>query len=224
VELAGGVARAFRGRRIGVDVQGRRVRAVLDSIWLEPNDGRYAGRLELRSVDFDGLEVDELSVVADDVTLEVQRDFALVMSGVLLQGRSLLEPLVAWLDAQLGEWSVSVAEERLIEAVRRSGGRRYLVHASIRDGEAEVELRAVRIRRATVSFPRWLRLTRTLALPPLPGGMVVTEVRHLGTGVEFRLAMPRLRQTFDPGRVRQAILSLRPPGSDPQPGSRDGSR
>jgi hypothetical protein len=215
VELAGGVARAFRGRRVAVNVNGRRVRAELESIWLEPKGRRYAGRLELRSVECDGLEVEALSVLADEVTLVMTPDVALVMSGVELRGRSAPEPLVAWLDTKLTEWSVAVAEDHLIEAVRRRGGRRYVVHVAIRDGQAEVELRAVRLRRVTLPCPRWLRLTRKLALPPLPGGLSLTEARHLETGVEFKLSMPSLRQTFDPGRVRQAILSPRSSGSAP---------
>ena len=192
-----------------MDVGGGRVRAKLDSNLARAHRRRVCRKVELRSVDYDGLEVEELSVRADDVGLATAPNVALIMSGVELQGRSALE------SSSRG-WTGSSADGRslpwtatLIEAARRSGGRRYVVHAAVRNGIAEVELRALRLRRITVPLPQWLRLTRKLALPPLPGGASVIEVRHLETGVEFRLSLPGIRQAFDPGRVRRAILASR---------------
>ena len=214
-ELAGGVARAFRGRRVGVEVCGRRVRAEIGSVSLKPAAGRYTGQLELRSVDCGGVVVEELSVIAADVALATGRAVALVASGVQFHGRSPLEPIVAWLDATLPDWSVSVAEDHLIEAVRRRGGRRYLVRAAIHDDVAELELRAVRVRGLTVPCPPWPRLTRRLPLPPLPGGLSVAEAVQHEAAVEFRCSMPTLTHAFDPRRVRRGILSLRPAASGP---------
>jgi hypothetical protein len=213
-ELAAGLMGAFRGRRVNVDVGGRSIRAVLDSIWLERHDAGYRGRIELRSVECDGLEVEELSVTAHGVDVAMRPGLALVMSHVELRGRSALEPLVAWLDPKLSEWSLSITDDRQIEWVRRHGGRRYIVHAAVCHNEVEMELRALRLLRATVRLPRWLRLTRKLPLPPLPGGMSISEARQVETGVDFRLSMPGIGYRFDLARVRQAIRSTGSPGSD----------
>jgi hypothetical protein len=211
VELAGGLARAFRGRPVGVELFGRRIRGELDSLWLDRRDDHYAGRLELRSVDCHGLEVDALSVVADAVALTSPPRVALMASGVEVQGRSALEPLVAWLDRELPEWNLRVAEGALIRAVPRSGGKRFLVDAAICDDELEVELRALQWGRVTLRCPYWLRLTRKMRLPALPEGVSVAEARHRGSSVEFRLSMPTLSHSFDPGRLRDAIAATRGP-------------
>jgi hypothetical protein len=211
VELAEGLARAFRGRRVGVDVGGRRVQAELDSIWLERNESGYRGRLELRSVDCDGFQAEALSVLADDVTLRTQPNVALIMSGLEIRGRSALEPLLARLDRDLSEWNLCVAENDLIQAAPGRGSRRLLFRAEVRDGQLEAELRAVRFRGVTLRCPHWLRLTRKRRLPPFPEGVSVAEARQRETGVEFRLSMPSFSRAFDPGRVRQAIFSA---GSD----------
>jgi hypothetical protein len=207
VELAGGAARAFRGRRVGFELGGLRVRAELDSLWLDRRDDRYAGRLELRSVECDGLHVEALSVVADTVALTPPPKLVLTADGVELAGRAALEPVVAWLDRRIPGWDLSVVEGGHIQAVPRGGDKRFLVDAALRDGELEVELRALRWRRVTVRCPAWLRLTRKIRLPALPEGASLAEARRHGADVEFRLSVPTLGRSLDPGRLRDAILS-----------------
>ena len=207
VELAEGLARAFRGRRVGVEVGGWRVAAELDSIWLERNESGYRGRIELRSVDCDGFQAEALSVLADDVALTTQPAVALIMSGIEIRGRSALEPLLARLDQELSEWDLCVAENDLIQAAPRRGSGRFLLRAEVRDGELEAELRAMRFRGMTLRCPYWLRLTRKRRLPSFPAGVSVAEARQRETGIEFRLSTPSYSQAFDLDRVRQAIFS-----------------
>jgi hypothetical protein len=206
VEFAGGLARAFRGRRVNVELCGRRVRAEIDAIWLDRHDDRYVGRLELRSVECDGLEVEALSVVAGAVVL-TPPPTVLIASGVEVLGRSALEPLVAWLDRELPKWDLRVAQGGLVEVVPRRRDVRFHVDAVICEGELEVELRAVLWRRVALRCPRWLRLSRKIRLPALPEGMSVAEARQRGNEVEFRLSMPTVRHAVNLRQLQEAIVT-----------------
>jgi hypothetical protein len=206
-ELAGGVARAFRGRRVGFELGGRRVRAELDGLWLDRRDDRCGGRLELRSVECADFELETLSVVADRVALAALPRVSVTASGLLIEARAPLEPVVAWLNRRLPDWDLGVADGGLIQAVPRGGGKRLLVDAAVRDGELEVELRALRWRGLTLRCPAWLRLARRMPLPALPEGVLVAEASRRGSRVELRLAVADVRRAFDPGRLREAIRS-----------------
>jgi hypothetical protein len=89
-ELASSLGRALRGRRLGLDVGGRRIRAELHSVWLDRRDMHFAGRLELRCVECEGLQIQRLLVAADTVALTSPPDMAIVTSGVELWGHTTL--------------------------------------------------------------------------------------------------------------------------------------
>jgi hypothetical protein len=205
VDLARGVARMFRGRRVGGELGGSSISAVLHSITLERRDEDWGGRLELRSVDWDGLELETLSMVASAVMLTPPPNLMLSVVDVELRGAAALEAVIAWVDLKVPEWTLRT-DGGVIEAVRRGAATRFVFDALVRDGELEVELRAVRWRRLSLRSPRWLRLNRNIRLPSLPDGMWVAEARHRGADVEFRLSIPTIRRRLDPVRVRDAIL------------------
>lgn len=204
-ELAKSLTHAFHGRRFDVELCGERIRGELDTIRLDRRDYQYAGLIQLRSVDWDGLRIDRLSVHADAVALTPPPSLALVASGVELQGCVRLEPLVTWLDGRVQDWDLSLVEEGRIQAIPHGSSRRFLVGAVVRDGELTLELEAVRWSRVTLRCPRWLRLTRKVRLPALPGGASVVEAMHRGNRVEFRLSMPALTRSLDPGRLLEMI-------------------
>jgi hypothetical protein len=205
MELVRGMAGAFRGRRVRGEVCGRRFSADLESLWLDHHGDRCVGQLDLRSVSWDGLTADELSVIAGAVSLTPPPTAVLTMSGIELQGRSALGPLIAWLDRRVTACGLRVAEGGLIEAIPRLGGPSVLVDAVIDGGELELELRAVRWRRVTLRCPRWLRLSRTMPIPPLPDGASVAQARCRGRDVEFQLSLPSVSHSFDPIRLREAV-------------------
>lgn len=203
-ELAGGLGRALRGRRVGLDLGGRRLRAVLESAWLDRRDGRHAGRLQLRDVDYDGLAIERLTVVADAVALFTSPDVELVASAVELRGHAALPAVVVWLDGRLPGWSLRVVEAERIEASAHGRPGRLLVDGAVRDGVLEVELRAVLWRGLTLRCPRWLRLTRVVALAALPEGAAIAEARRVGARVEFCVTAPGWRRSLDRAWLRRA--------------------
>jgi hypothetical protein len=204
-EIAQGVAAAFQGHRLGGEVSGRRFSADLDSLWLGRRADRCVGRLDLRSVSWDGLVAEELSVVADAAALTPPPTATLTLSGIEIQGRSALEPFVAWLDRRVTTCDLRVAEGGFIEAIPRNGSPTVVLDAVVEDGKLELELRALRWRRLILRCPRWLRLARTISIPPLPDGVRVARARRRGTDVEFRLSLPTFTYSFDHLRLREAI-------------------
>jgi hypothetical protein len=169
----------------------------------------FAGRLELRCVECEGLQIQRLFVAADTVALTSPPDMAIVTSGVELWGHTTLEAFVAWLDRRLPDWELRIVAGRLVEAVSRGGYRRFLFDGLIHDGELEVEVRAVGCRRMTLRCPRWLRFTRRVLLPVLPEGASLAAVMRNGDRVEFRLTMPALKYSIDPGLLREALHAAR---------------
>lgn len=209
-EFASGLGRALRGRRIGLEVGGRRIRAEFHSVWLARRDTHFAGRLELRCAEYEGLQIQRLSVAADTVALTWAPDMAIVTSGVELRGHTTLEAYVAWLDRTLPDWDLRIVAGRLVEAVSRRGYRRFLLDGRIHDGELEVEVRAVGYRRMTLRCPRWLRFTRRVRLPALPEGAALAAVMRNEDGVEFRLTMPALKYSINLGPLREALHAPAP--------------
>src|SRR6478752_6191912 len=56
-QIAGGLARAFRGRRIDVQIGGRKAKGRLDWVLLDRDGERRAAHLRFSSVEYDGLEL-----------------------------------------------------------------------------------------------------------------------------------------------------------------------
>jgi hypothetical protein len=204
-EIAQAVADAFQGHRLHGEIGGRQFRAELDSLRLDRRADHCVGQLDLRSVSWDGLRADVLSVVADTAALTPPPKATLTLSGIEMQGRSALEPLVAWLGRRVTACELRVAEGGFIEAIPRPGSPAVVLDAVVEDGKLELELRAVRWRRLNLRCPGWLRLARTMPIPPLPDGVRVAQARRRGTEVEFWLSLPTFTYNFDPVRLREAI-------------------
>jgi hypothetical protein len=204
-QIAGGLARAFRGRRIDVQIQGRNAKGRLDWILLDRDGERCAAHLRFSSIEYDGLELAFVSVAAESVDLSAPPDVAVAASGIWIEAQVSLASLVAWLDRRVPEWGLEIAEGGVIEAVRRASAWRYLGEAVVLDDELELELRGLVWRGMTLRVPTWLRLTRKLAVPDLPEHASVVEARRRGAVVDVRLSVPTVRQQFDLARLREAM-------------------
>jgi hypothetical protein len=86
-QIAGGLARTFRGRRIDVRIRGRTVKGRLDWVLLDRNGERYAARLHFSSVEYDGLELAFVSVAAESVDLSPPPDIAATASGIWIEAQ-----------------------------------------------------------------------------------------------------------------------------------------
>jgi hypothetical protein len=106
--------RRSRGGRVSRSPIGRRDLWVGTAVPISTRCGWTAARiavsqLDLRSVSWDGLIADELSVVADAVALTPPPKATLTLSGLEMQGRSALAPLVGWLDRRVTACDLRVA-------------------------------------------------------------------------------------------------------------------
>src|SRR5207249_1190775 len=69
-EVADGLIRTVKGRSVELLVGGRRVTAIVDAVRLRRAGDRYQGRLVARDVDWDGLPIETMSVIARSVRIE----------------------------------------------------------------------------------------------------------------------------------------------------------
>jgi len=189
-EVADGLIRTVKGRNVELVVGGRRVTAVVDAIRLRRSGDRYQGRLVLRDVDWDGLPVEAMEVVARSVRIEPLPTPRLIASNIAITGRSPLAPFVAWLDERAPGWNLSADDTGHIEARHRHGDIAVFGELVVADHRLQVEVRGVRWRGLRVSLPRRLRIRRTVELPALPIGMSIVEARSRPPVVDFRLAVP----------------------------------
>ncbi|HEY3020547.1 MAG TPA: hypothetical protein VGJ32_10160 [Solirubrobacteraceae bacterium] len=189
-ELADGLVRNVKGQRVELDLEGRRVVAVVDAIRLRRSGDRYEGRLALRDVDWDGLPIEAMSVVARAVRIEPLPVPRLAASDIAIAGRSPLAAFVAWLDRRSPHWKLSVDDAGHVVGRRRHGGVAVFGELVVADHRLQVEIRGVRWRDRRVRLPRRLHIRRTIELPALPHGMSVVEARRRAPVVDFRLAVP----------------------------------
>ena len=192
-ELAGVLARAFEGQEVTAEIGGRPARARLESARLERGILRQGGRVELRDVDWDGWPFERLVARARSVRVSRLPPPRLIATDVEVTGCSALEPLVAWLDARVPRWRLSVGRCDRLEARRRRGVTAYVLELTVADHELHLQLRALRWGRLRLRVPRALHLSRRVVLPPLSGELSVLDARRRARAVEFRLALPTLR-------------------------------
>ncbi len=215
VEIVEGLARAFRGRRFAFEIGGRRLHGVLKWILLDRRDGGYAVQLELTEIEWGGLQFSRLRVAAGSIAVNAPPNVSVTAADVELDGRSPLAPLVTWLDGRTDRWRLSVTDEHLVEVTDSTRPLRFVIDPAAVEGHVEVAVRAIGWRSARLRLPAWLRLTHTIALPPLPSGLTVTDARRRGAVVDSRLFLPAVSRRLDLASLREAIARVSPL-SDPR--------
>jgi hypothetical protein len=154
-------------------------------------------RVALRDVHWDGVRIQQLSILAEEVAIMPPPNVALRLSGGVLEGRVALRELVAYVDRSVARWQLNVTDAFLIEAVSRDSAARFAFEPVLSGGELEIELRTVRWRGLWLRLPRWIRLTRKIQLPPLPSGIAVSDARRNNATVEFLLSVPSVSSSLD---------------------------
>lgn len=203
--LVEGLMGGFAEKAVEFDVAGRRLRAILESVRLERRDGRLEGRLELRDVRWGGWVVETLSIHAPSIELTSARDAQLTAAHVRAEGRTSLASLAGCLDERVEGWSFRPGERGCLEVVRGGERRTLLVEALVEDDRCTCELREVRWKSLRVGVPRWLRLTRSFALPAAPGRASIDYARARGDAVDFRATVPEVVRRLDLAQLREAI-------------------
>jgi hypothetical protein len=205
-ELVSGIAGRFEGRPVRLSLGGRPVQGVVEWIRLRRTGDRYEARVELTDVELGDWSLESLSVAADSVRVQVAPTPRLTASGVQIAGRAPLGALVAWLDGRVRDWSLSLEDGR-VTARRGPGGPEVVVEPVVLDGRLDAEVRELRWRARRLTLPAWLRLVRTVPLPPLPRGIRVVDARRHGVHLEFRATCPSLGEELDLAKLRDAIAA-----------------
>jgi hypothetical protein len=215
VEIVEGLSRAFRGRRFAFEIGGRRLHGVLKWILLDRRDGGYAVQLELTDIEWGGLQLSRLRVAGGSLAVTAPPNVSVTAADVELDGRLPLVPLVTWLDGRTDRWRLSVTDEHLVEVTDSTRPLRFVVDPGAVEGHAEVAVRAIGWRSGRLRLPAWLRLTRAMALPPLPSGLTVADARRRGAVVDCRMLLPAVSRRLDLASLRGAIARVSPL-SDPR--------
>jgi hypothetical protein len=191
------LATRFEGRRLSVPINGLRLEGLVHWIGVQASAEPHQIRMELREVDFDGWHLDPVAIAAAEVRLRSSPAANLAASGLRIDGRAPLVPLMARLNRQLKDWSLAVGADGRVEARHvRSPELRLTIEPAVQDQRVDVELCGVRWRRVHLNLPKWLRLRRIVELPALPLGVVVVDARRRGDAVDFRLTVPSVSKTL----------------------------
>lgn len=203
--LVDGLMGGFAGKAIELDVDGRKARATLESVWLGRRGGRFEARLDLRDLTWDGWAVQSLSIHAPSIELTPSLDTQLRAAHVRAEGRASLATLARCLDERVPGWSFRSGEQGMLAVGRRGRHRTWLVEVLVEEGRCRCELRGIRCRRLRLGVPRWLRLTRSFALPTPPGEASIVDARSCGGVVNFRASVPEIIRRLDLAQLREVV-------------------
>jgi hypothetical protein len=205
-EVIDGLLGRFGGQRLELVLRGHPVRGLLESLRVV-GAGRSLGVIaDLADVSWEGPRLSHLQARARGVRVAPGMPAEVGAEGMELQGRCDLDDLVTWAEGRTGPWSLATDDAGRLHADLQERSVRLTAEPTYVDGRLELELRAARWRNLQVGIPRWLRLTRTQPLPPLPPGMEVLDAHRAGREVLFRLGLAEVTSPLDLGRLRDAIL------------------
>jgi hypothetical protein len=205
-QLSDGLVAGFASRPLELVVDGSRVRARMKSVELARGPDGLTARLELADAAVDGLEVESLSLVVRSLGLTSPPDCRLTADAVAITGEGTVEQVVAWLDGRVGGWRLAVeGDERVVAAARGRGRAKLLVDAFVDAGALRVAVVGARWGRLRLPWPRWMRPTRAMSLPPGPSLVCIDDARRCGDRVRFRATMPAVSRRVDLAQVRDAV-------------------
>jgi hypothetical protein len=205
-ELVDGVLGRFGGQRLELDLRGHPVRGLLESLRVVSRDRTLAVIADLVDVDWAGPPLSHLQARARGVRVTPGVPGSVHAAGIDVQGRCDLRDVVAWGEGRTGAWKLEVDPAGHLQAEHAERGVQLTAEPTYVGGRLELELRAARWRGLQVRVPRWLRLTRSQDLPPLPEGMEVVDAHRTGFDVWFRLGLPEVSSSLDLNRLREAIV------------------
>lgn len=211
-DLVDGVARRFAGNRIEVVLHGRPAKGRLDSIRVFRKDDRYEAKIDVSDGSFDGVPIEQATITVRSLRIDPGVPSRATAEGITITGRAALEPLIAWVDTRIDDWTLSVSDDARGRAViaapheARYRGASFVVDGTLRDNELHVELRGARWRMVKVGVPGWLRFTRTIPIRELSSGLRLDEATRRGDVVDFRLSLAEATGDIDLMAVRDAIV------------------
>jgi hypothetical protein len=185
------VARGLEGRQVETDYAGRAFRATVETVELDRTPS-HGVRLTLGDAVWDDLPIECLSVLAGEVSVQPPPEMALTLSQVNVSGRIGLTELAPWLRRSLPNWGFAVTADNLIEAVGPGGRRRFILDPAIADGKLELVVHEFRWWGLRLPIPRWIRVVRRIALPPVSDGVVLAEATRQGDAIDFKIRLRRI--------------------------------
>jgi len=193
------LAKRLEDRRLSASIGGQQVEGLVGWIAVRGSGEPHQMRVELRDVDYDGWRLDAVAVAADEVRMRAFPLATVTATGIRVDGRTALAPLIAWLDRRLRDWSLALDHDGKVEARHtKCPGLRLTVEPAVVDHRLHLELCGVRWHRVQFEFPNWLRLRRTVTLPALPLDATVLDARRRGDSVDLRLTIPEVNHSLSP--------------------------
>jgi hypothetical protein len=167
---------------------------VLES--LELRGSGAAAELVLSDALWSAMRVRTLTIVAEQLAMTPPPSVGVTLHGMRVTGELEFAELIAWVDGQVPQWSLSVDRAGMLRAASLDGTKRFALEPVVIGGQLEVEVRGVQIFGVGARVPRWLRVTRKIPLP-LPEGVSITDARKNGRSVAFALTLPPVTRRFD---------------------------
>lgn len=203
--LSEGILSRFGGREISATLLGHQLTGTLDVLKMRRRGAHFQTKAVLRELDWDGLVVDEVTVIAHEVRLVPGVPTRIRSARVDIDGTVTLQALLDRFAGHAREWDLSVAERGLVRAVHRRRRISAELDASITDDVLELDVR--RANWLGMPVPRRWRTTESIQVPELPSGARVRRAVRDGELVRFRIEAAPVSGSFDLAQIRSAIVA-----------------
>ncbi|MBF6350128.1 hypothetical protein IU448_14050 [Nocardia flavorosea] len=203
--LSEGILSRFGGREISATVLDHHLTGTLDVLKVRRRGAHFQTKAVLRDLLWDGLVLDEVTVIAHEVRLVPGVPTRMRSARVDIDGTVTSAALLDRFAGHARDWELSVTGQGIVRAVHRRRRISAELDASITDDVLELD-----VHRATWFGmpvpPRW-RTTEPIRIPELPSGARVRRAVRDGELVRFRIEVAPVSGSFDLAQIRSAIVA-----------------
>ncbi|MFI1464367.1 hypothetical protein [Nocardia carnea] len=203
--LSEGILSRFGGREISATLLDHHLTGTLDVLKVRRRGAHFQTKAVLRDLDWDGLTLDEVTVIAHEVRLVPGVPTRIRAARIDIDGTVTLPALLGRFADRAPEWELTPAEQGPVRAVHRRRRISAELDASITDDILELD-----IHRATwfgMPVPRRWRTTEPIRIPELPSGARIRRAVRDGELVRFRVDVAPVSGSFDLAQIRSAIVA-----------------
>ncbi|WP_280400508.1 hypothetical protein [Nocardia carnea] len=203
--LSEGILSRFGGHRISVTLLDHQLTGTLDLLKVRRRGAHFQTKAVLRDLDWDGLAVAEVTVIAHEVRLVPGVPTRVRAQRIDIDGTVTVRALLGRLADRQRDWDLSITDSGLVRAVHR----RRRVSAEL-DAAITDDVLTLDVRRATwfgMPVPRRWRTTSPITIPDLPRGARVRRAVRDGERVRFRIEVSPVSGSFDLAQIRSAIVA-----------------
>lgn len=203
--LSEGILSRFGGREISATLLDHHLTGTLDVLKVRRRGAHFQTKTVLQDLDWDGLALDEVTVIAHEVRLVPGVPTRIRAARVDIDGTVTLPTLLGRFANRAREWELAPTEQGRVRAVHRRRRISAELDASVTDDFLELD-----VHRATwfgMPVPRRWRTTEPIRIPELPSGARVRRAAREGELVRFRIEVAPVSGSFDLAQIRAAIVA-----------------